>query len=223
MKKKDFLNMQWPTVEQLEAELRREKKTGGGRRFFKGLARILIIAALVAVLVAFIWMPVLHINGDTMAPGLTDGEIVAVWSGAEIKNGDIIAFYYNNKLLIKRVIAVGGEEINVDLLGNVSVNGERLDEPYVSNRAQGRCDVSMPCRVPKGFVFVMGDRRSDSLDSRSAAIGCVAQEQILGRVAAQLWPLDEIGWIGEPIWTEMMENLRDWAGSLSESVQNIFQ
>lgn len=195
MKKKNFQSLEWPTVEQLQRELRRERKSRGRRFFFKGLSVILIVALLTAIAVAFVWMPVLRINGDSMAPELRDGEVVAAVKDEEIQKGDIIAFYYNNKLLIKRVIAVGGDEVNVDLLGNVTVNGARLDEPYVSNRAQGDCDVEMPCRIPKGYLFVMGDNRSGSLDSRSTAIGCVAREQVLGRVFAQLWPPEEIRWI----------------------------
>lgn len=214
MKKKDFLSMEWPTVEQLEGELRREKSVRGRRRFFKALARIVILAAIAALLVAFVWMPVLHINGSSMAPGLTDGEIVTVYTGAEIEAGDVVAFYFGNKLLIKRVIAVGGDEVNVDLLGNVSVNGTRLDEPYVSNRAQGNCDVKMPYKVPSGYLFVMSDRRSDSLDSRSSAIGCVGQEQVLGRVVAQIWPLEEIKWIGEPVWDDLRATAEGWISAL---------
>ena len=200
MKKKDFLSMQWPTVEQLEAELRREKKSRSRRFLLKGLALILLLAACAAYAVAFLWMPVLHINGDSMAPALTDGEIVVAAAESEIEPGDIIAFYYNNKLLVQRVIANGGDVVSIDLLGNVTVNGERLEESYVSNRALGDCDIAMPYTVPSGYVFVMGDRRSESLDSRSSAIGCVAGEQILGRVFAQLWPLEEIQWIGRPLW-----------------------
>lgn len=200
MKKKDFLSMQWPTAEELEAELRRERKSRSRRFLLKGLALILVLAAVAAFAVAFLWMPVLHINGDSMAPTLTDGEIVVAAAESEIEPGDIIAFYYNNKLLVKRVIAAGGDVVSIDLLGNVTVNGERLEESYVSNRARGDCDIAMPYTVPNGYLFVMGDRRSESLDSRSSAIGCVAGEQILGRVFAQLWPLEEIQWIGRSLW-----------------------
>lgn len=195
MKKKNFQALEWPTVEQLERELKRERKSRGRRYFFKGLGAILVIALLAAIAVAFVYVPVLRINGDSMAPALTDGEIIAAVKDEEIEAGDIIAFYYNNKLLIKRVIAVGGDEVNVDLLGNVQVNGVRLDEPYVSNRTQGDCDIEMPYKVPAGYLFVMGDNRLGSLDSRSTAIGCVAKEQVLGRALAQLWPLEEIRWI----------------------------
>lgn len=196
MKKMDFSTMQWPTVEQLEGEFRREKRARGSRFFLKRLAVIAVLALLAAMIVAFVWMPVLRVNGDSMAPGLQDGEVVIADAFSDVEAGDIIAFYYNNKLLIKRVIAVGGDTVSIDMLGNVDVNGERLSEPYVSNKALGECDIRMPYRVPAGYVFVMGDRRSSSLDSRSDAIGCVAEEQILGRVYAQLWPLDELQWMG---------------------------
>lgn len=194
MKKKNQTR-EWPTVEQLQQELRREKKRRGRRYFAKVLIVALTIALLAAVAVAFVWMPVLRINGDSMAPGLVDGEVVAAVKDETVEPGDIIAFYYNNKLLVKRVIAVGGDEVDIDLLGNVQVNGARMDEPYVSNRTLGDCDIEMPYNVPSGYVFVMGDNRMNSLDSRSAAIGCVAREQILGRVFIQLWPLEEVRWI----------------------------
>lgn len=200
MKKKDFQNMQWPTIVQLEAELKRERKVCGRRFFLKGLATILVLTFLTAFAVAFVWMPVLHINGDSMAPTLTNGEIVAAYTGSEIETGDIIAFYYNNKLLVKRVIAIGGDVVSVDRFGNVTVNNQLIDEPYVSGKSQGECDIDMPYTVPSGRLFVMGDRRSESLDSRSTAIGCVAKEQILGRVFVQLWPLERIQWIGKPLW-----------------------
>lgn len=195
MKKMDYQAMTWPTVEQLEKELKRDRKQRGRRYFLKSLCAVLILAALAALAVAFVWMPVLHINGESMSPTLHDGEIVAAINDDEIERGDIIAFYYNNKLLVKRVIAVGGDTINVDLLGNVSINGARVSEPYVSNRTQGDCDVDMPFEVPEGYLFVMGDNRSGSLDSRSTPIGCVAKEQVLGRVFARLWPLDQLQWI----------------------------
>lgn len=196
MKKQNPAQMEFPTVEQLEAELKREKRSRRSRFWIRGLLLIIVLAALIGIVISFVWMPVLRISGDSMSPTLTDGEIVVAYADEAVERGDIIAFYYNNKLLVKRVIAVGGDEINIDLLGNVTVNGERLEENYVSNRARGECDVDMPYRVPNGFVFVMGDRRSDSLDSRSSAIGCVAKEQILGRVVAQIWPKEEIRWIG---------------------------
>lgn len=196
MKKQNPAQMEFPTVEQLEAELKREKRSRRSRFWIRGLLLIIVLAALIGIVISFVWMPVLRISGDSMSPTLTDGEIVVAYADEAVERGDIIAFYYNNKLLVKRVIAVGGDEINIDLLGNVTVNGERLEENYVSNRAQGECDVDMPYRVPNGFVFVMGDRRSDSLDSRSSAIGCVAKEQILGRVVARIWPKEEIQWFG---------------------------
>lgn len=203
MKRNDPAGMQWPTVEELEAELRRERKRS--RRFLlKGLLLIIALAAIVAIAAAFLWTPVLRVSGNSMAPSLTDGDIVVAYTGSEIQRGDVIAFYYNNKLLIKRVIAVVGDTVNVDAFGGVTINGERLDEPYVSNRALGECSISMPYTVPAGFFFVMGDSRAESLDSRSTAIGCVAHEQILGRVFAQIWPLEEIGWSGREIWEDIL-------------------
>lgn len=204
MKKIDFQSIQWPTAEELEAELRREKKRCRRRFLLKAIALTLTVVVAAALAAAFLWMPVMRISGNSMAPTLKDGEIVAAYADSEIQRGDIIAFYYNNKLLVKRVIATGGDTVNIDALGNVTVNGERLEEAYVTSRVRGECDVSMPYTVPEGYCFVMGDRRSESLDSRSAAIGCVAEEQILGRVFAQVWPLDEVRWIGRDIWSEIL-------------------
>ena len=123
---------------------------------------------------------------------------------SEIQTGDIIAFYCNDKLLVRRVIATGGDVVNIDQLGSVTVNGEQLDEQYVRNRAKGECNVEMPYMVPAGSFFVMGDNRAESLDSRSTAIGCIAKEQVLGRVFAQIWPLYDVRWIGRSIWTEIL-------------------
>lgn len=203
MKKKDLLNIQWPTVEELEAELKREKRRSS-RFFLRGLILVISLAVIGGLAVSYLWMPVLHINGESMAPSITDSDIVLAYACSEIQSGDIIAFYNNNKLMVKRVIATGGDVVNIDQLGNVTVNGEPLDEQYVRNRAKGECNVDMPYIVPAGSFFVMGDNRAESLDSRSTAVGCIAKEQVLGRVFATIWPLYDVQWIGRSILTEIL-------------------
>ncbi len=152
----------------------------------------LVVVAAVSVLVATLWLPVLQIYGNSMTPVLTDGDIVVSLKSRDFKQGDILVFYYNNKILVKRVIAMAGDWVDIDENGVVYVNGEELEEPYLEERSLGQCDIELPYQVPDGKLFVMGDHRSVSADSRSTAIGCVAEEQIVGKLALRIWPLNEI-------------------------------
>jgi signal peptidase I len=140
-------------------------------------------------------MPVLRVYGNSMTPNLTNGDIVVLMKSSDFETGDVIAFYYNNKILIKRVIACSGDWVDMDEDGTVSVNGEVLDEPYVSELAYGECDISFPYQVPDNRVFVMGDHRSVSVDSRSSQIGCVSEEQIVGKLEFRVWPFKRLGGI----------------------------
>ena len=142
-----------------------------------------------AVLVATLWLPVLQIYGSSMTPTLEEGDIVVSIKSKNYETGDIVAFYYNNKILIKRVIASSGDWVDLDEDGTVYVNGEKLDEPYVKDKAFGECDLELPYQVPESRIFVMGDHRSVSVDSRSKAVGCVAEEQIVGKLVCRIWPL----------------------------------
>ena len=142
-----------------------------------------------AVLVATLWLPVLQIYGSSMTPTLEEGDIVVSIKSKTYETGDIVAFYYNNKILIKRVIAGSGDWVDLDEDGTVYVNGEQLDEPYVNDKAFGECDLELPYQVPESRIFVMGDHRSVSVDSRSKAVGCVAEEQIVGKLVCRIWPL----------------------------------
>ena len=142
-----------------------------------------------AVLVATLWLPVLQIYGSSMTPTLEEGDIVVSIKSKTYETGDIVAFYYNNKILIKRVIAGSGDWVDLDEDGTVYVNGEMLDEPYVKDKAFGECDLELPYQVPESRIFVMGDHRSVSVDSRSKAVGCVAEEQIVGKLVCRIWPL----------------------------------
>lgn len=149
--------------------------------------------AAIAVLVATLWLPVLQIYGSSMTPALQDGEIVFTVKTSDFGPGDVIAFYYNNKILVKRVICDPGDWINIDEDGTVYVNDEKLDEPYLTEKALGECNIEMPYQVPDGRYFVMGDHRSTSVDSRSTSVGCVADEQIVGKIIFRIWPFDRIG------------------------------
>ena len=154
---------------------------------------VLITVAAVAVLVAVLLLPVLQIFGNSMTPTLTEGDYVVSIKGSEMKTGDICAFYYNNKILVKRVIANSGDWVDIDENGVVYVNNRKLDEPYVSDLAVGECDIELPYQVPESRVFVMGDHRSVSVDSRNTAIGCVADEQMVGKIVFCVWPLKDFG------------------------------
>lgn len=179
--------------EQLEAERTRLQYRKRYYRILRSTLSTLITVAAVAVLVATLWMPVLKIYGASMSPTLTDGEIILSRKTSKFVPGDIVAFYYNNKILVKRVIGRAGDWIDIDEEGTVYVNQIELKEPYLTEKALGECDIELPYQVPDGRIFVMGDHRSVSVDSRSSAIGCISQEQIVGRITFRIWPLKRLG------------------------------
>jgi signal peptidase I len=158
----------------------------------KSTLALLVVAAALAILLVTLWMPVLRVYGNSMAPTLESGDLVVLLKGSDPQVGDVIAFYYNNKLLIKRVIAQAGDWVDIAEDGTVSVNGTPLDEPYVTEKALGDCDLDLPYQVPAGRVFVLGDHRSVSVDSRSSQLGCVAEEQIVGTLKIRVWPLQRM-------------------------------
>ena len=182
-----------PDIPQLEAELKRVQYRLRYKTVLRSTIYTLITVAAVAVLVATLWMPVLQIYGRSMTPTLSDGNIVVSVKTGDFHSGDIIAFYYNNKILIKRVIAGAGDWVDIEDDGTVYVNGEQLEEPYLTEKALGDCNIEMPYQVPESRLFVMGDHRSVSVDSRSTAVGCVAEEQIVGKIIFRVWPLNEYG------------------------------
>ncbi|MCI5901516.1 MAG: signal peptidase I [Blautia sp.] len=184
---------QMPQISELKAELNRVRYRKRYRSVLRSTIYTLITVAAIAVLVATLWLPVLQIYGSSMTPTLQDGEIIFSVKTSEFEPGDIISFYYNNKILVKRVIARAGEWVDIDEDGTVYVNNEVLDEPYLVEKAFGDCDISLPYQVPEGKVFVMGDHRSTSVDSRNTAVGCVAQEQIVGKILFRVWPLNRFG------------------------------
>ena len=187
------LPREYPTVEQLESELRRARHKRNYRRTLLSTISALVSVAAIAVLVSMLALPFLQVVGESMTPSLYEGEIVVAPRGTTFQKGDVIAFYYNNKILVKRVIANAGEWVNIDEDGNVFINDVPLDEPYISEKALGDCNITLPYQVPDGKIFVMGDHRATSSDSRNTAVGCVAQEQVVGRVVLRVWPLDKFG------------------------------
>jgi signal peptidase I len=182
-----------PTTQQLQEELKRERYKVKYRRVLQSTIWLLVIAAAAAVLVVTLWMPVLEVYGKSMTPTLNSGEIVVLEKTHDFECGDVIAFYYNNKILIKRVVAKAGDWVDISEDGTVIINGEAIDEPYVSEKALGECDLDLPYQVPDERVFVLGDHRSVSVDSRSSQIGCVADEQIVGRLIFRVWPFKRVG------------------------------
>lgn len=165
------------------------KKEKNRMRWLKKSLYVLLAASSCAILAAALWLPVLQISGTSMTPTLTEGNIVLSLKQSSYQTGDIVAFSYNNKVLVKRVIAGPGDMVDISISGVVSINGTALDEPYVSDLALGETDLEYPYQVPDGRWFVMGDHRSVSIDSRTKAIGTVAQEQIVGKLIFCLWPL----------------------------------
>lgn len=182
-----------PSIEGVEKELNRVQYKVTYGKALRSAVYTLITVAAVAILIATLWLPVLQIYGSSMEPALSEGEFVLSIKGNSFETGDVIAFYYNNKILVKRVIGNSGDWIDIDDDGTVSVNKEVIDEPYLEEKAFGTCDLDLPYQVPEGRVFVMGDNRSVSLDSRSSAIGCVSEEQIVGKLTFCVWPLTSFG------------------------------
>lgn len=185
----------FPTTGQLKRELDLENYKRSYARIFRSTVFTLITVAAAAVLVAVLFMPVLQIYGTSMSPTLTEGNIVLSVKGSGFETGDVVAFYYNNKILVKRVIAQPGQWVDISKDGTVYVNDMPIEEPYLTEKAFGECDIELPYQVPESRIFVMGDHRSVSVDSRSSTIGCVAEEQIVGKIVFQIWPLSGFGFI----------------------------
>ena len=185
--------MDLPTAEQLEQELKRLKYRHSFAFTLRSTVASIIVVAAIAVMISTMIMPVLRVTGTSMTPTLQNDQVIICNKLAECQKGDVVAFYYNNKVLIKRVIGVAGDVIDISGDGVVSVNGEPLDEPYVSELALGECDIELPYQVPDNRIFVMGDHRSVSIDSRSTSVGCVAIENVIGKVLLRVYPIDSFG------------------------------
>ncbi|KIR03178.1 Signal peptidase I [Lachnospiraceae bacterium TWA4] len=184
-----------PTLEQVEKELERLRYSSRYRSILRSTVNTLIVAIAIAIIIATLILPIFRIYGTSMTPTLVEGDMVAATKTERPNRGDLIAFYYNNKILVKRVIAIPGEWVNIDKDGNVYVNDKLLDEPYIKQKALGQCDIKLPYQVEQGRYFVMGDLRDVSIDSRTTSIGCIPQEQITGRLILKIWPLNRLGLI----------------------------
>lgn len=193
MKSAKEASVELPTTEQIEKERARLRHKSRYSRTLRSTIAILVVVAAVAVLVATLWMPVLRIYGSSMAPTLNDGQIVISLKTTDFKTGDIAAFYYGNKLLVKRYIAGASDWVYIDEDGTVSVNSIELDEPYLAEKALGQTDIELPYQVPDKRYFLMGDNRESSVDSRNTAVGCASDDQIVGKVVYCIWPLDRFG------------------------------
>ncbi|GAW37703.1 signal peptidase I 2 [Streptococcus suis] len=159
----------------------------------KSTVFMLVVVAAFAILIAVLFLPILRIYGDSMKGTLNSGDIVVSVKSNDFESSDVVAFYYNNNILVKRVIAEAGDWVDMDKQGNVYVNNQRLDEPYLANRDYGHTDIEFPYQVPENRIFVMGDNRKESIDSRNNAIGTVSNEQIVGKLVFRVWPLREMG------------------------------
>lgn len=182
-----------PPIALLREELAREEAKYAFRRTLWNIAAALVVAAAITALMATRLFILIRVNGNSMNPALSDGEIIILRQTKEIENGDVIGFYYGGRVLLKRVIGCEGDEVEIDGEGNVFVNGEKLKEDYLGDKSLGKCELEFPYRVPEGMTFVLGDNRAISIDSRIRSIGCVEEEQIVGRAVFRAWPANRMG------------------------------
>ena len=182
-----------PSLAEIQTERKRIRKNDYYKQALRGTVSVLVVVAAVAVLIATLFLPILQISGDSMSPTLEHDEIVVLWKTKDFERGDLIGFYYQGKILLKRVIALPEDEVAIDAEGNVYIIGEQLDEPYITDKGLGDCDLDFPYKVPGTSYFVMGDCRSNSVDSRNSAVGSISQEDIIGKVFIRVWPFSRFG------------------------------
>lgn len=196
MKKGNHNTQDFPSIEILKKELNRERYKRRFRRILRSTVNALIVVAAVAALIATLVLPVLQIAGTSMEPNLNDGDIVVMMKTDRLHTGDLCAFYYSNKILIKRIIGAPGDLLWINDDGTVYLNGTELPEPYITEKSLGECDIEFPYQVPENYYFLMGDHRETSIDSRSSVIGCIAEDQIIGKILFRVWPLNQFLWMG---------------------------
>ena len=196
MKNSDVMpEYDFPKIEELKIELKRERYKRRFMKLLRSTVSALIVVAAVAALIATLVFPVLQIAGNSMEPSLSEGNLVLLVKTNKLETGDLCAFDYSNKILIKRIIAAPGDYLWIDEKGTVFLNGEELEEPYITKKALGECDVEFPYQVPENAYFMMGDHRETSIDSRSSTIGCISEDQIVGKIWCKIWPLPEFEWM----------------------------
>ena len=187
----------FPELTDIEREMSQVRSKGRYRRALRGTAGTVVVVAAIAVLIATLLLPVMRITGTSMQPGFQPGDILVGWKTRDLERGDTCMFYFNNKLIIKRLIGLGGDVIEIDEEGHVAVNGEQLEEEsYISEYALGLCDLDFPYEVPVGSCFVLGDNRDNSTDSRATNFGCISEEEMVGKVLTRVWPLNSLTWYG---------------------------
>ena len=184
-----------PSLEEIQRERKRIRRGAYYRQALRGTVSVLVVVAAVAVLVATLFLPILQISGDSMSPTLEHDEIVILLKTKEFEQGDLIGFYYQGKILLKRIVALPEDEVVIDGDGNVYVNEELLEEPYVTEKGLGDCDLDFPYKVPGTGYFVLGDRRSNSVDSRNSVVGAISRDDMIGKVCIRVWPFSKIGFI----------------------------
>ncbi len=184
-----------PSLTEIQSERKRIRRGIYYRQALRGTVSVLLVVAAVAVLITTLFLPILQISGDSMSPTLEHDEIVVLLKTKKFERGDLIGFYYQGKILLKRVIAVPEDEVAIDADGNVYVNGELLEEPYVTDKGLGDCDLEFPYKVPGTSYFVLGDRRSNSVDSRNSVVGAISRDDIIGKVFIRVWPIPKFGFV----------------------------
>ena len=184
-----------PSLTEIQSERKRIRRGTYYHQALRGTVSVLLVVAAVAVLITTLFLPILQISGDSMSPTLEHDEIVVLLKTKKFERGDLIGFYYQGKILLKRVIALPEDEVAIDADGNVYVNGELLEEPYVTDKGLGDCDLEFPYKVPGTSYFVLGDRRSNSVDSRNSVVGAISRDDIIGKVFIRVWPLPEFGFV----------------------------
>ena len=184
-----------PSLTEIQSERKRIRRGTYYRQALRGTVSVLLVVAAVAVLITTLFLPILQISGDSMSPTLEHDEIVVLLKTKKFERGDLVGFYYQGKILLKRVIALPEDEVAIDADGNVYVNGELLEEPYVTDKGLGDCDLEFPYKVPGTSYFVLGDRRSNSVDSRNSVVGAISRDDIIGKVFIRVWPIPKFGFV----------------------------